>query len=160
MASNSPGCSDPGYSSCLSRGRECFLCGAKYTQMMQYGSTSSEVKSFLMQHYDGIILEDSWICKKHILEAQRNSSASGYVPKWCKLSKPQSKGKCANTSCNCASLEHQKLIKPTFASINEINMVFQIKVDTDNSFVLCHLCYCQAYNLLNPKKTCKSCGAI
>ena len=117
MASKSPGSSDPGYSSCLSRDRECFLCNAKDTQMMQYSSTTSQVKTYLMQHYDGIITEYSWICKKHILEAQRHSSSSGYVPKWCKVSRPQSAGKCANKSC--ANLEHHKLIKPTFASIDK-----------------------------------------
>ena len=131
MVSKSPGCSDPAYSCCSSRGRECLLCGAKDTQMMQYSNTNIKVKTFLMQHFNGIIFGDSWICKKHVLEAQRHCSASGFLPKWCKFPKQPPKKKLANSSCT--NTEYQKLIKPAFASIDKIKSVLQLEVDKDNA---------------------------
>ena len=83
MASKSPGCSTSANSSCLSRGRECLLCGAKDTQMMQYSNTKIEVKTLLLQYFNGIILADNWICRKHVLEAQWHYNVPGFTPKWC-----------------------------------------------------------------------------
>ena len=162
MASKSTGCSTPANSSCLSRGRECLLCGAKDTQMMQYSNTKIEVKTFLLQHFDGIILANDWICRKHVLEAQRHYSVPGFTPKWCnKLSQQQpSKEKCSNPSCT--NTQYPKLIKPAFASIDKIKSTWnsQEAAGKSSPFALCHTCYCQAYNMLHPKKICRSCGAI
>ena len=110
MASKSPGCSTSAYSFCLSRGRACLLCGAKDAQMIQYSNTKIEVKTFLLQHFDGIISADNWICRKHVLEAQRHYSVPGFTPKWCNKLPPQqpSKEKCSNPSCT--NTEYQKLI--------------------------------------------------
>ena len=159
MASKSPGCSTPANSSCLSRGRECLLCGAKDTQMMQYSNTKIEVKTFLLQHFDGIILADDWICRKHVLEAQRHYSVPGFTPKWCnKLSQQQpSKEKCSNPSCT--NTQYPKLIKPAFDKIKS-TWNSQEAAGKSSPFALCHTCYCQAYNMLHPKKICRSCGAI
>ena len=95
MASKSPGCSNPVYSSCLSKERECLLCGAKDSQMIQYSNSSVEVRTFMMAKMCRIV----GLVKKHLLEAQWHYSTSGYIPKWCKLPKQLTWAKCANSSC-------------------------------------------------------------
>ena len=106
-------------------------------------------------------MEDSQTCKKTFI---RGTVALEYfwlhtVPKWCKLPKQLTQAKCANSSCTGIA-EHQKLTIPAFTSIDEIKTVFYVEANKDYPFVLCHTCYCHAYNLLHPKKSCKSCGAI
>ena len=105
---------------------------------------------------------DNWICGKHVLEAQRHYGVPGFIPKWCnKLSPHQSSTeKCFNPSCT--NTEYQKLIKPAFVSIDKIKSTWNLHAAAgkSNSFALCHTCYCQVYNMLHPKKICRSCGAI
>jgi len=115
MASKSPGCSTSANSSCLSRGRECLLCGAKDTQMMQYSNTKIEVKTLLLQYFNGIILADNWIFRKHVLEAQWHY---WFYTKMVQQVEQPSKEKCSNPSCT--NTEYQKLIKPAFASFDKI----------------------------------------
>ena len=93
---------------------------------MQYSNTKLEVKTFLLQHFDGIILADDWICRKHVLEAQQHYSVPGFTPKWCnKLSQQPSKEKCSNPSCT--NTQYPKLIKPAFASIDKIKSTWNHK---------------------------------
>ena len=49
-----------------------------------------------------------------------------------------------------------------FASIDKIKSTWNLQAVAGKSspFALCHACYCQAYNMLHPKKICRSCGAI
>ena len=161
MASKSPGCSTSANSFCWSRGRECLLCGAKDTQMMQYSNSKIEVKTFLLQHFDGIILADNWICRKHVLEAQRHYSVPGFTPKWCNKLAQQRPSKKKFSNPSCTNTEYQKLIKPAFASIDKMKSTWNLQAAAGKSspFALCHTCYCQAYNMFHPKKICRSCGA-
>ena len=69
-------------SNLTSREKQCRLCGGKDRQMSQYANAGEHVKKFIMKHLGHTIQEELWICKKHLLEAQRYCNVDGYVPKW------------------------------------------------------------------------------
>jgi len=53
----------------VSEDRECTLCREKDRQML----------TFITLHFGQ--LDKNWICKKHLLEAQRHCNNDGYLPK-------------------------------------------------------------------------------
>ena len=96
-----------------------------------------------------------------MIEAQRYCNNDGYVPKWKRVSTcrtpPDINKRCGNPIC--ANLECERVIKPSFAPLNEIKALFNLR-SLESTFVLCQKCYCYAYNVFHPKEICKSCGAV
>ena len=95
------------------------------------------------------------------MEAQRYCSNEGYVPKWKRVSTygtpPDINKRCGNPIC--ANLKCERLIKPSFAPLDEIKAFLNLH-SLEGTFALCQKCYCYAYNVFHPKETCKSCGAV
>ena len=106
---HSPACSSSRVSGDTANGatangdKECILCGEKDRQMLSYNNAGTQVRTFITQHFGQTILDENWICKKHLLEAQRNCNNDGYVPKWRKLKTGEQHSKqtekCANPIC-------------------------------------------------------------
>jgi len=59
----------------------------------------------------------------------------------------------------CTNLKCERLIKPSFAPLDEIKAFLNLH-SLEGTFALCQKCYCYAYNVLHPKETRKSCGAV
>ena len=142
--------------------RRCCLCGKDDGQMSRYGNTGIVEREFIIQHSGQHIPDTSWVCKKHLLEAKRYCNTTGYQPKWKRQNTQpaNNNNKCGNPFCT--NTEYGRLITPSFAPISDIIGIFNIPTNSvvGSPFVLCHPCYCHAYNQLHCKKSCQSCGAI
>ena len=85
MTSKSPvpdDTSSPCSSAAISGGKQCFLCEGKDRTMVLYKNIQAEVKHFITQHCDKTLSGEEWVCKRHVMEAQRYCNNEGYVPKW------------------------------------------------------------------------------
>ena len=135
----------------------CILCGDKGTQLSNYRSWGAIERKFLYEHLGRYPPEESYMCKKHLLEAQRHHTNTQYTPKWKKVSTAKSTNACIHPEC-CNKF-HEKLIKPAFATITELERLLGIESSADNPFLLCPTCYMKLYRQFNPVPNCASCGA-
>ena len=139
--------------------KQCILCGSKDKQMSRYTNWGAVERKFLSTYLDSNPAESSFICKSHLMEARRHHDNPDFVPKW----KPgprsiqQPLNKCVNPKC--IEPVHEKLIKPSFAPIAELEEILGVKSSADNPLVLCQQCYNILYRQLHPSKPCASCGA-
>ena len=91
-----------------------------------------------MQHLRRTPLNDSYICRKHLLEAQQHHSTPNFIPKWKGSVVLQASPKCINP--NCTQLQGDKVIKPAFESIDKL-----VQSSPDSPFVVCQPCYNELY---------------
>ena len=136
----------------------CILCGNKGTQLSNYSNWGAIEKEFLHTHLDRYPPEGSYICKKHWIEAQRHHTNSHYIPKWKEVHTQEPQKCCIHPQC-CNKF-HEKLIKPAFANITELEELLEVQSSTDNPFLLCPTCYTKLYRQFNPVLNCTSCRAI
>ena len=59
----------------------------------------------------------------------------------------------------CANKFHDKLIKPAFATITELEKLLGVQSSADSPFLLCPTCHTKLYHQFNPVLNCTSCGA-
>ena len=113
-ATASPELAEGGLSKC------CVLCGNEVIQqLLRYGNLGATERQFLCEHFGKYVPEDSYICKKHWIEAKRYHSNPNYIPKWKSIPNIQTSPK----SCihpQCTNKFSDKLFKPAFATINEL----------------------------------------
>ena len=134
----------------------CILCGNKGTQLSNYSNWSDTERQFLCEHLGKCPPEGSNICKKHLLEAKRHHTNSEYIPKWKKVDKQKALKCCIHPQC--ANKSHDKLIKPAFATITDLERLLGVQSSVQNPFLLCPTCYTKLYRQFNPVANCKSCG--
>ena len=143
MAYKSPSCNgrqslaQPGTTTAVER--RCILCGREDGQRLQYGNINSTERAFITQHSDLPIVETSWVCKKHVLEAKRHCNDSEFLPKWKRVSKNTQHSKLANKCGNPICTNSDRLIMPSFAPLSDLTRIFNIQTNDDmvNPFVLC-----------------------
>jgi len=102
------------------------------------------------------------MCKKHLLEARRHCKDYTYIPKWKKVEQtdePPPLPKCC-IHPQCVNKFQDKLIKPAFASTDELEELIGVHASESNPLLLCVSCYGKLYRQFNPPLTCASCGTI
>ena len=137
------------------QGKVCILCGKTDIYMSQYGNWGALEKAYIVQHLSETPSDESWICKKHHLEAQRHHSTPNFIPKWKGQRSQKPVTKCLNPKCQTS--QYEKLIKPAFAPIDKLKLT--IGISTTDPLVLCQKCYNDLYQLFHPSTICHSCGA-
>ena len=137
----------------------CILCGNKdIQQVSKYSNLEDTEKHFLCTHFGTYLPEDSYICKKHWIEAKRHHSTPHYIPKWKSIPSAQTSPK----SCihpQCANRFSDKLVKPAFADITILEELLGVQPSSSTPFLLCPSCYNKVYRLFNPVQNCSFCGA-
>ena len=133
----------------------CILCGDKGTQMTKYTYGGSAEKHFAYTHLGKWPPDDSYTCKKHLVEAQRHHHDETFIPKW-KCTENSPKG-CVHPQCE--NRLHPKLINPAFATTKELKTHLGILVTDDIPFLLCPPCYSKVNYHFNSPIKCSSCGA-
>lgn len=106
-------------------------------------------------------INNSYICKKHLLEAKRHGHNKDHVPSW-KEHMPihTIQQKCFNPKCENQSPD--KLIKPMFISHDKMMEILGVKqtAETNQPLVLCRKCYNETYaTICGSHIPCSSCGA-
>ena len=137
----------------------CILCRNKdIQQVSKYSNLEDTEKHFLCTHFGTYLSEDSYICKKHWIEAKRHHSTPHYIPKWKNIPSAQTSPKsCINPQC--ANRFSDKLVKPAFANITILEELLGVQPSSSTPFLLCPSCYNQVYCLFNPVQNCSFCGA-
>ena len=137
----------------------CVLCGETVNhQLTRYSNLTAIEKQFLCKHFGKHLSEDKYICKKHWIEAKRYHSTLNYIPKWKNSAEMQTPRK----SCihpQCTNKFSDKLVKPAFVSVSELEELLGVKSSANMPFLLCPTCYREVHRLLNPEQRCSSCGA-
>ena len=77
------------------------------------------------------------------------------IPKWKGQRSQKSVTKCLNPKCQTS--QHDKLIQPAFAPIDQLKST--IGISTTDQLVLCQKCYNDLYQLFHPSTICRSCRA-
>ena len=83
-------------------------------------------KKFLSEHFGEYLPEDSYIRKKHWIEAKRYHSDPHYIPKWKNIPNTQT----SLRSCihpQCTDKFRDKLFKPSFTTINELEKLLGVQ---------------------------------
>ena len=110
------------------------LCGNKVIQQLsRYNNLGIAEKKFL--HLVNIYL-DSYICKKHWIEAKRYHSNPHYIPKWKSIPNTQT----SLMSCihpQCTDKFRDKLFKPSFTTINELEKLLGVQSSSSVPFLMC-----------------------
>ena len=107
-ATASPELAESGISRCS------ILCGNKVIQG-SYDNLRIAEKKNLSEHFGEYLPEDSYICKKHWIEAKRYHSNPHYIPKWKNIPNAQT----SLRSCIHPDKFRDKLFKPSFTTITE-----------------------------------------
>ena len=144
-------CSQPADS-----GKCCILCGERgnVKQMTMSRNWGSAEKYFVHTHLGEWPLDDSYACKKHLVEARRHHNDTTFTPKWKNDNSPKG---CIHPQC--CNRFHEKLMKPAFATITALETHLGVQVSDDIPFLLCPPCYSKVYNHFNSPSRCSSCGA-
>ena len=81
--------------------RSCILCGNKVIQQLsRYSNLGIAERKFLSEHFGEYVPEDSYICKKHWIEAKHYHSDPHYIPKWKNIPDTQtSLRSCIHSQC-------------------------------------------------------------
>ena len=126
--------------------------------MTTYKNWGNTEKQFVSKHYGEHLSEESHICKKHYIEAKRFHNNSEYIPKWknTEITVPSS-DHCLNPECQ--DRLSNKLIKPAFASVTDLEQLFGIETSSSSPFLLCQTCYNKLYRLYTTPANCSTCGA-
>ena len=123
--------------------------------MTKYSNWGSDEKHFVNTHLGKYLPDESFVCKKHLLEANRHHNDDTFTPKW--------KRKLVSPKCcihpQCQDRFHEKLMKPAFATITAIKTHLGVQVVDDAPFLLCSPCYSKVYHHFNSPSRCSSCGA-
>ena len=125
-----------------------------------YSSWGKLERTYLIHHFGSAPSESSIICKKHLLEAKRHYHSLHHTPSWKKQIQKSlhSSKKCNNPKC---TQQNEKLIKPTFAPVDQVCKILGVETTTHQEFVLCQKCYNVTYQtFFEYRKPCSSCGAI
>ena len=64
---------------------------------------------------------------------------------------------CKELNPKCQTSQHDKLIQPAFAPIDQLKST--IGISTTDPLVLCQKCYNDLYQLFHPSTICRSCRA-
>ena len=137
----------------------CVLCGNQNIQQLtRYNNLTALEREFLCKHLDNCLSEDNYICKKHWIEAKRYHNTANYTPKWKNSAHAQTPPKlCIHPQCT--SKFSDKLVKPAFANVSELEDFLGVKSSSSAPFLLCPCCYREVHRLFNPEQRCSSCGA-
>ena len=135
------------------QGKVCVLCGKTHIYMSQYGNWGALEKAYIVQHLSETPSDESWICKKHHLEAQRHHSTPNFILKWKGQRSQKPVTKCLNPNAK----HHNMKNLPAFVPIDKLKST--IGISTINPLVLCQKCYNDLYQLFHPSTICRSCGA-
>ena len=92
-----------------------------------------------------------------MLEAKRHHTNSEYRPKWKKVDTQKVPKCCIHPQCG--NKFHDKLIKPAFATLAELEKLLGVQSSVQKPFLLCPSCYSKLYHEFNPLANCTSCGA-
>ena len=137
---------------------DCALCGQEITSVTHYEAWSTSEKRFVTEHLGKELPPSSCICKAHHTEAKRHCSNIGYVPKWKKRTQPVGNVQvCAYPQCFTTNTD-QRLIVPSFDSLDNIRMALNIDGDSLECLVLCPRHYTQLHKELSCPQCCASCG--
>ena len=141
--------------------KKCLLCGDRERQKSRYETWGELERAYLEKHLGYSPANNSYTCKKHLLEATRHGHDKEHIPSWKECTPNSTKQqKCFNPKCENESPE--KLIKPMFTSNDKLMEIFKIKItaETNQPFVLCRKCYNDTYGIIYGSRIpCSSCGA-
>ena len=116
---------------------------------------------YLEHHLGNSPTDNSYLCKKHLLEARRYGHDKDLVPSWKEcMPNPPIKQKCFNP--NCTNKSPERLIKPMFIPNDKLMETLGIKQPAEGNqpLILCHTCYNETYvTIYGSRIPCSSCGA-
>ena len=94
--------------------------------------------TYLEHHLGHSPTDNSYLCKKHLLEARRYGHDKDYVPSWKEcVPNPPIKQKCFNP--NCTNKSPERLIKPMFIPNDKLMETLGIKqpAEVNQPLILC-----------------------
>ena len=121
--------------------KKCLLCGDTERQKSRYGTWGGLERTYLEHHLGHSPTDNSYLCKKHLLEARRYGHDKDHVPSWKEcMPNPPIKQNCFNP--NCTNKSPERLIKPMFIP-NKLMDTLGIKQppEVNQPLILCHKCY-------------------
>ena len=125
----------------------------------QHMTLGESLNVYLVRHFNSVPKKGSMICKKHLLEAKRNSQSLDHIPIWKRNEKGSSitsTDTCINPKCKTSHV--QKLIKPMFAPIETLTKILGIQ-SSARPIVQCRKCYNDTYTIVvGTRLPCSSCG--
>ena len=142
----------------------CILCGKLPGQYHMHISNLSTDTIECFEKHHGNMPGDGCVCKSHCIDAKRHAHDDKHCPKW----KRAGYKKCTVPTCN-ATEPASKLIKPLFASPDDIRNALDIRAEIDVDIVLCgphyHMVYKQFSSVVpsslptqNQRLPCAACG--
>ena len=131
----------------------CILCGSSSSALVRYVSVGGVEKEYVQKHFGEIPPDESFLCRKHVLEASRHHNHPDFIPKW----KPQ-RDSCVQKCMNplCSNSDYKKVITPAFRPVSDICRIIGLELSTSD-LVLCVSCYQDVWHYFH---CCQSCGAI
>lgn len=124
---------------------ECILCGRRARYTSHFRNWGEQEKRFLVQHLGRTPPSYSCVCNKHLLEAQWHHNSATFIPKWKEGAslRVNPTRKCINPRCTQGQCD--KLINPTFESIDRLEAVIGVKA---SAFLVGQRCYNELYHIL------------
>ena len=124
------------------------------TRFVHWGDNE---KYFIVRHLCSKPPDESYVCKRHQLDAKRHHSTPSYIPKWKNPnSKPSSMYTCSHPKCTVS----EKLTEPDFESTDSLGAALGIKPSPGHPLLPFREHYNDAYKHFHPQTTCASCGAL
>ena len=128
--------------------------------MTSYSNCGPAERQFLSKHFGQSLPKESFICKKHFIEAKRYNTNTEYTPKWKIIDTTTAQilsKKCINP--DCANRFSDKLITPAFASVADLEKLLGVESSENTSLLLCPNCYTKLHRLYTTQN-CSSCGTM
>lgn len=136
----------------------CLFCGKIEAYYKHFQAWPESMKQFAITHFKKPIADSSCICQADYLEIKRHRSDPEYVPKWVKtiqkLPVSSVESKCSYDGCTASD----KLIKPSFTSIENVQEMLHIPPEDTQTILLCPVHYHQLYKKVK-LVPCSNCGA-
>ena len=139
--------------------KKCILCGDTERQKSRYETWGGLERAYLESHLGHSPANNSYICKKHLVEARRYGHDKNHVPAW-KERMPPKKQTCFNP--NCENKSPERLIKPMFIPNDKLMETLGVNQTTEvnQQLVLCRKCFNETYaTIYGSRIPCSSCGA-
>jgi len=128
--------------------------------MTSYSNCGPAERQFLSKHFGQSLPKESFICKKHFIEAKRYNTNTEYTPKWKIIDTTTAQilsKKCINP--DCANRFSDKLITPAFASVADLEKLLGVESSENTPLLLCPNCYTKLHRLYTTQN-CSSCGTM
>ena len=112
--------------------------------MTRFAHWGDNEKDFVVRHL-GSKPDESYVCKRDLLEAKRHHDTPNHIPKWKNPnSKPIAKYNCSHPKCTVS----EGLIQPKFESTDSIGAALGIKHSPGYPLLLCREHYNTVYTFI------------